>query len=193
MDTSILFVLRTILSVIVSVMAQIISYCSYDGGESPQTLSFLKASDGPHYLCVSWAWVQKSDTYFFELQFLCVKNRHNNSILCIGQMGGLKEISQGRPGIQILTELMLVDIHYYYQGKKQQDHKFSYAQYQECLPQGKESACQCIRHGFNPWVWKIPWIREWLSAPVFLFGESHGHRSLVDNCLWDHKESDTTE
>ena len=21
---------------------------------------------------------------------------------------------------------------------------------------GKESACQCRRHGFNPWSWKIP-------------------------------------
>ena len=86
MDTSILFDLRTVLSVIVSVVAQIISYCNYDGGESPQTLSFLKVSDGPHYLCVSWAWMQASDTYFFELQFLYLKNRRNNSILCIGQM-----------------------------------------------------------------------------------------------------------
>ena len=26
---------------------------------------------------------------------------------------------------------------------------------------GKESACQCRRHGFSPWVRKIPWRREW--------------------------------
>ena len=26
---------------------------------------------------------------------------------------------------------------------------------------GKESACQCRRHGFNPWVGKIPWNRKW--------------------------------
>ena len=26
--------------------------------------------------------------------------------------------------------------------------------------------------GFNPWVGKIPWIREWLPTPVFLPGES---------------------
>ena len=25
---------------------------------------------------------------------------------------------------------------------------------------GKESACQCRRHGFNPWVGKIPWRRK---------------------------------
>ena len=44
---------------------------------------------------------------------------------------------------------------------------------------GKESACQCRRCGFNPWVRKIPWRRKWHSTPVFLPGESHGHRSLV--------------
>ena len=25
----------------------------------------------------------------------------------------------------------------------------------------------------DPWVGKIPWIREWLPTPVFLPGESH--------------------
>ena len=25
----------------------------------------------------------------------------------------------------------------------------------------KESACQCRRHGFYPWVMKIPWRRKW--------------------------------
>ena len=36
---------------------------------------------------------------------------------------------------------------------------------------GKESACQCRRcrrHGFSPWVGKIPWRRKWQPAPVFL-------------------------
>ena len=40
---------------------------------------------------------------------------------------------------------------------------------------GKESTCQCRRHrrhGFNPWVRKIPWRRKWLPTPVFLPGES---------------------
>ena len=27
---------------------------------------------------------------------------------------------------------------------------------------------QCSRPGFNPWVRKIPWRREWLSTLVFL-------------------------
>ena len=47
---------------------------------------------------------------------------------------------------------------------------------------GKELACQCWRrkrHGFNPWVWKIPWRGAWQPTPVFFPGKSHGHRSLV--------------
>ena len=56
---------------------------------------------------------------------------------------------------------------------------------------GKVSACR--RHGFNPWVGKIPWRREWQPTPVFLAGESHGQRSLAGYSPWDHKELDTTE
>ena len=44
---------------------------------------------------------------------------------------------------------------------------------------GRESTCQCRRHGFNPWVRKIPWRRKWQSTPVFLTGKSHGQRNLV--------------
>jgi len=33
--------------------------------------------------------------------------------------------------------------------------------------------------GFNPWLEKIPWRREWLPTPVFLPGEFRGQRSLV--------------
>ena len=33
--------------------------------------------------------------------------------------------------------------------------------------------------GFDPWVRKIPWKREWLPTPVFLPGEFHGQRSLM--------------
>ena len=36
---------------------------------------------------------------------------------------------------------------------------------------------ECRRHGFNPWVRKIPWRRKWQPTPVFLPGESHGQRS----------------
>ena len=44
---------------------------------------------------------------------------------------------------------------------------------------GKESTCQCRRHRFDPWVWKIPWRRKWEPTPVFLSGKSHGQRRLV--------------
>ena len=43
----------------------------------------------------------------------------------------------------------------------------------------KESACQCKKCGFDPWVGNISWRRKWQPAPVFLPGEPHGQRSLV--------------
>ena len=48
----------------------------------------------------------------------------------------------------------------------------------------KESACNDRRLGFNPWVRKIPWRREWLPTPVFLPGEFHGQRTLVGYSPW---------
>ena len=47
---------------------------------------------------------------------------------------------------------------------------------------------QCGRPGFDPWVGKIHWRREWLPTPVFCPGEVHGLYSP-----WDHKKSDMTE
>ena len=47
--------------------------------------------------------------------------------------------------------------------------------------------------GFNPWVGKISWRREWLPSLVFLPGEFHGQRSLVSYSPWSNKEFDTTE
>ena len=44
---------------------------------------------------------------------------------------------------------------------------------------GKESTCQCKRHGFDPRVGKIPWNRKWQPTPAFLPEKSHGQRSLV--------------
>ena len=38
---------------------------------------------------------------------------------------------------------------------------------------------QCERPGFDPWVGKIPWRKEWQPIPVFLPGEFHGQRSLA--------------
>ena len=47
--------------------------------------------------------------------------------------------------------------------------------------------------GFDTWVGKTAWRREWLSMPVFLHGESHGQRSHAGYSPWDRKESDTTD
>jgi len=49
------------------------------------------------------------------------------------------------------------------------------------------------RPGFHPWVRKILWKKEWLPTLVFLFGEFHGQRSLVDYSAWGHKDLDRTE
>ena len=60
----------------------------------------------------------------------------------------------------------------------------------------KEPTCQRRRHnrhGFDPWVGKIPWRREWQPTPVFLPGESHGQRRLAGYSPWDRKESDRAE
>ena len=46
--------------------------------------------------------------------------------------------------------------------------------------QALELAYQCRRykrHGFDPWVGKIPWRRAWQPTLVLLPGESHGERS----------------
>ena len=52
---------------------------------------------------------------------------------------------------------------------------------------------QCRRTGFDLWVRKMPWRREWLPTPVgFLPGESHGQKSLVECGPWD-QELDMTE
>ena len=62
-----------------------------------------------------------------------------------------------------------------------------------CFPSGassKEFSCQSRRHKrhkFNPWFRKIPWRRAWQPTPVFLRGEAHGQRSLMDFSPWDWK------
>ena len=55
-------------------------------------------------------------------------------------------------------------------------------------PRGaKEPACQSKRHkrhGFDTWVRKIPWTREWQPTPVFLPGKSHVQRCLAGKHRW---------
>ena len=40
------------------------------------------------------------------------------------------------------------------------------------------------RHGFNPWVRKIPWRRKWQPTPALVLRESHGQRSLAGCSPW---------
>ena len=68
-----------------------------------------------------------------------------------------------------------------------------------CFPRGtsgKEPICQCRRskrHGFSPWIGKIPWRRAWQSTPVFLPGEYQGQRRLVGYSPYHCKQLDTTK
>jgi len=52
---------------------------------------------------------------------------------------------------------------------------------------GKESTCQCRRHGFDPWVGKIPQRRKQQPTPVFLPGKSHGQKRLAGYSPWGHR------
>ena len=58
---------------------------------------------------------------------------------------------------------------------------------------GKVSACQRGRHGFDPWVRKIPWRWKWQTTPVFLPRKSYGQRSLAGYSPWGLKGSDMAE
>ena len=49
------------------------------------------------------------------------------------------------------------------------------------VTQKQRNCLQCRgrrRHGFDPWVRKLPWRRAWQSTPVLLPGETHGQRIL---------------
>ena len=61
---------------------------------------------------------------------------------------------------------------------------------------GQGSTCRhkrCRRHGFDPWVEKIPCRRYWQPTPVLLMGKSHGQRSWAGYSPWGCRESDTTK
>ena len=57
----------------------------------------------------------------------------------------------------------------------------------------KKICLQCRKPGFDPWVRKISWRREWQPTPVFLPGEFLRQRSLIGYSPWDCKEMDPTE
>ena len=43
----------------------------------------------------------------------------------------------------------------------------------------QRNCLQCRRPGFDPWIGKIQWRKEWQSTPVFFPGKSYGQCSLV--------------
>ena len=49
------------------------------------------------------------------------------------------------------------------------------------------------RCGFNPWVRKVAWRREWQPTPVLLPGKVHGQRNLVGYSSGGRKDLDMTE
>ena len=64
------------------------------------------------------------------------------------------------------------------------------------FPGGSDGKIICPPYGtpgFNPWVGKISWKREWQLTLVFLPEESYGQRSLGGYSPWGRKESDMTE
>ena len=48
------------------------------------------------------------------------------------------------------------------------------------VAQTRENPPAMQETGFDPWVEKIPWSREWQPTPVFLPGEFHGQGSLAE-------------
>ena len=58
-----------------------------------------------------------------------------------------------------------------------------------CWLRNEESACQCWRLGFDPWVQKILRRRKRQPTPAFLPGKSHGQRSLLGYSPWGHKNN----
>ena len=51
---------------------------------------------------------------------------------------------------------------------------------------GKEFTCQCRRcrrHGFNPWIRKIPWRRKWQPTPALLPGKFHGQQKPTSQSM----------
>ena len=58
---------------------------------------------------------------------------------------------------------------------------------------GKESTYQCRRHGFHPWVGKVPWRRKWQPTQYSCLGNPMDTRAWWVTVHAVTKESDATE
>ena len=113
--------------------------------------------------------------------------------------GNSKGVPAHLTGINPFNSTILWGRYYYYPHYTQEDGVqggWRLEQGWEGGASGKEPAGQGRRHerhGFDPWVRKIPWRRKWQPTPVFLSGEFHRQRNLAGCSPWGRKESDTTE
>ena len=55
------------------------------------------------------------------------------------------------------------------------------------------NAGDIMRHGFNPWVGKIPWRREWQPIPVFFPGKFSEVRDCFKIMIYCVKDRTTVE
>ena len=58
---------------------------------------------------------------------------------------------------------------------------------------GKEYACQCRTHEFEPLAGKIPWRRKWQPTPGFLLENSIDRGAWWATSPWGREELDMTE
>ena len=56
---------------------------------------------------------------------------------------------------------------------------YTWASQVELVVKNPSANQETKRHGFDPWVRKMPWRRAGQPIPIFLPGESHGQRSLA--------------
>ena len=100
-------------------------------------------------------------------------------------------------GLSYRTETLVLGI--FKTGKQSAWHLHQSERLPLCFSR-KESTCQFGDAGLIPGSIreqtcissKIPWIKKWQTTPVFLFGKSHGQRSLAGYSPWGHKDLDTT-
>ena len=130
----------------------------------------ITACKRPHKLIHSGKWLQCVES--------CVSETHETQVSISSPLPQHNEASWNLCSIEHLRSLLNFFLHVLIPNYK--------------LPwwlRGTESACQCRRHGFHPWVRKTPWSRKWQPIPVFLSGKFQGQRSLVGYCPQGRKES----
>ena len=104
------------------------------------------------------------------------------SSLGMAQLSSLSEL------LKLVTHVSLVKHHLHLSSEKGRIMTWTRSlEGLHCCLSAKESACQSWRHGFIPWVRKIPWRKKWQPTPVFFPGKSHGQRSLAGDSSWGHK------